>query len=252
MMMLEMRSFSPYDAPLVLVVEDDRNQADAIQDALINQGLRAITCFTTDDAYRLSIQHRPEFFVLDLNIQDDEDGFSLCDDLRKITLAPIMILTGRESINQDVLTAAELKANHYLNKAQASPEVVALFARQQLVALGKMVIKRLRLGDLQLNITDKRASYGNASIPLTPMITNVLACLMEPPAELKSVENIARKVYGVLDESAVISVRQHMVRLRPKLQGLHAGIEIVTKRTRGYQILIDNQVPETFGEQDAD
>jgi two-component system response regulator MtrA len=227
--------------PLALIVDDEIDQANAIEHALERLDIRSIKCLTVDDAYTQTISSRPDVIVLDINLQTEGDGFDLLSDLRKVTLAPVIILTGRRTQEQDIQASVEGEATTYLNKMTATPDVVAGFVRQQLQAVGKLAADHLRLGELNLDVSLRQAAFRGNSIGLTPMLVGLLGCLMEPPGGWKPAESIAIKLYNDDDDTAVVSVRQHVNRLRAELGKLSTAIEVRSQRGKGYCLHVDGE-----------
>jgi DNA-binding response OmpR family regulator len=237
--------------PLALIIDDEIEQARAIEEALGRLDIRSLLCHTVDDGYTQAISARPDVIILDVNLQVEGDGFDLLKDLRKITLAPVIILTGRRTQEQDIQTSVEGEATTYLNKMSATPEVVAGFVRQQLQAAGKLEADQLRLGELSLDVSLQQARFRGASIGLTPMLVGLLGCLMEPPGGWKPAEGIALKLYNDDDDTAVVSVRQHVNRLRAELGKLSGAIEVKSQRGRGYCLHVEGEPLTTEGEAQA-
>jgi hypothetical protein len=65
------------------------------------------------------------------------------------------------------------------------------------------------------------------------MLVGLLGCLMEPPGGWKPAEGIAFKLYNDEDDTVVVSVCQHVNRLRAELGKLSPAIEVQSRRGRG-------------------
>jgi len=237
-----------HSKPLVLIVEDDLLQAQALASALIRRDMGIRICTNAGSAYRLVVQQSPDLIVLDINLQRDGDGFKLLEKIRAISRAPVIILTGRRLDPQDVARAAAGKATTYLHKLLAPPEVVAGFVQEQLVSLGKVWVNTLRLGELCLDVATQKVTYNESQLTLTPMLARVLICLMEAPGGRKKSDWIARRIYNADDEYAVISVRTHVNRLRTRLEKLSPEISISGRRNYGYGVCANGVLLTTDAE----
>ncbi len=240
--------------PLVLVVEDEETQSGPLSEAIQREGIRCSVCRSAVDGYRQAVRLRPDMFVIDVNLEHEGAGFDLVGQIRQLTLAPILILTGRSTSQDDARLAVERSATAYLHKMNAQPSVVAGFIRQQLITMGKMAPARIRLGELTLDVDARRISLAERQADLSPMLVELCACLMEPPGGRKPAEALARRLYRDDDESAIISIRTHMNRLRSVLLELSPRLTISGRRNYGYCFILDGQMLQgdfTDGMEDA-
>lgn len=226
-------------APLVLVVEDDETQSALLSEAVRREGIRCRVCSTPGEGYRLAVLLRPDMFIIDVNLEVEGDGFDLVDQIREMTLAPILILSGRATRKDDVRMSVERRATAYLNKTSAPPAVAARYVREQLISLGKIASPRMRLGKLVLDVKERKLFFEGRQAALTPILAELTACLMVPPGGRKPSEFLARKLYNDDSESAVISIRTHITRLRTLLGELSPALEISGRRNFGYCFLHD-------------
>jgi len=233
--------------PLVLVVEDEETQSMPLKEAIQRAGMRCRTCSTAAEGYTLAIRLRPDMFVIDINLQEEGEGFDLVEQIRQVTLAPVLILTGRAAQKDDAKLAVERKATSYLNKTTAPPNVVASFVKQQLVTNGKMKPNRVRLGELVLDGESRNLYFEGRHMVLTPILAEICTCLMEPPGGRKPSEMIARRIYNDDSHSAVIAVRTHINRLRRNLEKMSPRLSVVGQRNRGYCFLLDGEPLKSSG-----
>ena len=86
------------DAQVVLIIDDDVDQADVLAHRLQSQGFQTLTSTRGQSGLRLAQNERPNLIVLELRLPDT-DGFSVCralaDDNRTCDI-PVMILSGIE------------------------------------------------------------------------------------------------------------------------------------------------------------
>jgi PAS domain S-box-containing protein len=81
-----------FDAPSILVVEDDLDLARVMNAALQSHGIRTLHAVTGSEAVQLCRQHEPSLIVLDL-VLPDMDGFAVVSALREsATLGRIPLL----------------------------------------------------------------------------------------------------------------------------------------------------------------
>ncbi|NKB55728.1 MAG: response regulator [Alphaproteobacteria bacterium] len=106
----------------ILVVEDDLGFADFLVDYLKKNGHQAESVGDAVSMFRKIDENNYGCFVVDLGLPD-EDGIVVVRKLRARTDAPIIVLTGREGID-DKLACFELGADDYVTKPVDPREMV--------------------------------------------------------------------------------------------------------------------------------
>jgi DNA-binding response OmpR family regulator len=116
-----------FDGAWVLVIEDDRDQADLCADVCAGAGLNAMTVGTGLQGYWKARYLQPAVIILDL-VLPDSDGWEICRRLKtdnKTTGIPIVILTARDDTNGASL-AMEAGCAAYVKKPCPPPDLVAV------------------------------------------------------------------------------------------------------------------------------
>ncbi|WP_336976676.1 response regulator transcription factor [Brevundimonas nasdae] len=110
-------------APVLLVVDDDREIRNLLSDHLEQHGFRTVK--TADGrAMKAALEAGPvDLVVLDLNLPD-EDGLSLCRGIRAASKTPVIILTARGD-PIDRIVGLEMGADDYMAKPFEPRELVA-------------------------------------------------------------------------------------------------------------------------------
>jgi DNA-binding response OmpR family regulator len=107
----------------------------------------------------------------------------------------VLILQDDFSSGRGVEEAASAGAVACLSKAEVLPRAAAGFAVAQLAALGRTTSRFRRSGDTLLDVHGRTLRVGARKVPLTRMQADILAVLLEPPAdEWKRISVIARRV----------------------------------------------------------
>jgi DNA-binding response OmpR family regulator len=87
-----------HDTRRILIVDDDRDQADALAYALRKQGFEILLAHTTQAGRVAAELHLPNLIILDIRLPDG-DGLTLCQQLADgpaTCQIPVIILTGME------------------------------------------------------------------------------------------------------------------------------------------------------------
>lgn len=110
-------------APVLLVVDDDREIRNLLSDHLEQHGFRTVKA-ADGRAMKAALEAGPvDLAVLDLNLPD-EDGLSLCRGIRAASKTPVIILTARGD-PIDRIVGLEMGADDYMAKPFEPRELVA-------------------------------------------------------------------------------------------------------------------------------
>lgn len=108
---------------LLLIVEDDPSLREVTRLGLEGEGYRVVTAADGPSGLAAFAEHNPDLVLLDIMLPG-LDGFAVCRELRKHSLAPIIMLTARSS-TVDVVVGLESGADDYVTKPFEFPELVA-------------------------------------------------------------------------------------------------------------------------------
>ncbi len=123
------------NAPLLLIVEDNRDVADYIA-SCIEPGYQIMFAHNGNEGIEKAVKYVPDIIITDL-MMPGKDGFELCNTLKDDTTTshiPIIMLTAR-SLEQDKLNGYSAGADAYLIKPFSKKELLVRI--QQLTELRK-------------------------------------------------------------------------------------------------------------------
>lgn len=223
----------------ILIVEDDRFLAGALERLLAGQGFTPVLAHTAGEGARSAKDSPPDLILLDLNLPD-EDGVHLCRRLRQFLTAPILMLTSRTDAIDKVL-GLESGADDYLTKPFESHELVArvrahLRRATQYAVSQSVGPKHLRqVGNVTLDLGSRTASVADEELSLTETEFQILDYLMANCQRALSREQIFEKVWGYDIEFSSNTLEVLVYRLRQKLSRARATCQITTLRGFGYR-----------------
>jgi DNA-binding response OmpR family regulator len=223
--------------PHLLIVDDEKNLADALATTLKRAGYD-ITVVYEGEAALEALQRTPRIDVvlLDVNLGDPVlSGFVLCRRIRKLPQPPLIImLTVRDSI-PDVVDGLEC-ANDYITKP-FDPAI--LIARIEAALRTRRDARRkLLIVDARLRIdSQKRKVYRDEiKIPLTTREYNLLYFLASHPGQPFGRQKLLDAVWGPDFVGLDRTVDKHIVALRQKLEADPGDPQyILTVHDFGYQ-----------------
>ena len=212
----------------VLVIEDERNLADAIVHILEGDSYHAEAFYDGRSGLRAALSGTYDAIVLDVMLPG-MDGTELVHELRRQGIAvPVLMLTARTS-TEDKVRGLDAGADDYMTKPFEAPELLA-----RLRALTR------RRGDVTLDLTTHDLTCADSSVHLSGKEFEVMRILMGSSARVVSKQDLLARVWGDTDASEN-SVEAYISFLRKKLAHIGSGVQITTLRMLGYRL-------EVFGE----
>ncbi|MBN1174251.1 MAG: response regulator transcription factor [Micromonosporaceae bacterium] len=199
----------------VLVIEDERDLADAIGRGLRRQGMAVDVTYDGRDGHEMAMVTRYDVIVLDRDLPGIH-GDDICADLvASGALTRVLMLTASGSV-ADRVEGLSLGADDYLPKPFAFDELVA-----RVQALGRRATPAappvLFAGDLVLDQARREASRSGRPLDLTRKEFGVLAELMKANGAVVSAEELLERVWDANADPFTTTVRVTMMTLRRKL-----------------------------------
>ena len=107
----------------ILVVDDDPALAEMLQLVLVKEGFSTVWVGHGNDVMDVFRERKPSLVLLDLMLPG-RDGIQICQDIRRESGVPIIMLTAR-SDTPDVVRGLGAGADDYVSKPFRSAELVA-------------------------------------------------------------------------------------------------------------------------------
>lgn len=220
----------------LLLVEDEQKLANALSRGL---GLEGYTVDVIGDGKkaltRISL-HRSDYdlIILDLMLPG-MDGYEICKQVREMNITiPILILTARNETDTKVqlLTSG---ADDYLVKPFSFAELVARI-RALMRRPNESLPETLKVGDLELNPSERRVMREGKEIPLTLKEFGLLEFFMRHPNQVVNREDLLNHLwdFNYVGFSNVVDV--HVKNLRRKLDEGNSKSVLETIRGIGYRL----------------
>ncbi|MCO5120601.1 MAG: heavy metal response regulator transcription factor [Burkholderiaceae bacterium] len=224
----------------ILVVEDDPKQADYLRKGLMEAGGHTVdVAHRGDDGLHLATVERYDLFVLDVMLPV-LDGFGVLAGLRRVSDAPVLMLTARDRV-EDRVHGLQSGADDYLVKPFAFSELLARVQALLRRSGGRRDDdgSRLHLADLELDPRRRRAYRSGRQITLTAQEYSLLALLLQRQGEVLSRNELAEQLWGVSFDSDTNVVEVAIRRLRLKLE--HPSEEKLLHTIRGMGYVLERR-----------
>ena len=223
----------------VLIVDDELHIRRLLRTTLDRAGYRVAEAATAREALlRLPVE-RPELVLLDLGLPD-RDGLELVPLLRAASDGDvgIIVISAREATD-DKVAALDLGADDFVGKP---------FDTDELLARLRVAMRRrspgdgvnagpVRLGEIEIDLSERRVTRGSAEIRLTPKEYSLLAELARHPGRILTHAQLLRAVWGPAHEHNVEYLRVAVRGLRGKLEPDPAApLFVVNEPGVGYRL----------------
>ncbi|QNG29403.1 response regulator transcription factor RpaB [Synechococcus sp. LTW-R] len=237
----------------ILVVDDEASIRRILETRLSMIGYTVVTACDGQEALEAFRNSPPDLVVLDV-MMPKLDGYGVCQELRKESDVPIVMLTALGDV-ADRITGLELGADDY---------VVKPFSPKELEARIRCVLRRIgkegaagipnsgliQINDIRIDTNKRQVFRGDERIRLTGMEFSLLELLVGRSGEPFSRGEILKEVWGYTPERHVDTrvVDVHISRLRSKLEDDPANPELIlTARGTGYlfQRIVEAVAPES-------
>jgi len=215
----------------VLVIEDDRELAEAIGVGLRRERMAVDLAFDGEAGLERALVYGYDVILLDRDLPRTP-GDDVCTQLVEHGCrSRVLMLTAAATI-EDRVDGLHLGADDYLPKPFAFAELVAriraLFRRAQ-----PAMPPVLERGGLRLDPARRAASRGGKALELGPKEFGALELLLAAQGRVVSAEELLERVWDEMADPFTTSVKVTISRLRRKLGGPPV-IETVTQA--GYRI----------------
>lgn len=218
----------------ILVVEDERDLADALARGLGRQGYAVDVAFDGEEALRAAEVNEYDLLVLDLNLPK-VDGMEVCRRVRAAgSSVGILMLTARTGLG-DRVEGLDQGADDYLVKPFHFPELLARI-RAILRREGEQRRIILRVGELVLDPNAHRVSFRDSLATLTAKEFGILEYLMRHAGCVVSQEDLLEHVWSEDANLFTQSIKVHINNLRRKLAAAGGEGLISTIKGKGYMI----------------
>jgi DNA-binding response OmpR family regulator len=199
----------------VLVIEDERNLADAITRGLRREGMAVDVAYDGKTGHEMVFVTRYDVLVLDRDLPE-VTGDEICADLVAAgLLTRVLMLTASGSV-ADRVEGLGLGADDYLSKPFAFDELVA-----RIRALGRRATPAappvLAVADLVLDQARRSVTRAGRPLDLTRKEFGILEELIKARGGVVSSEELLERVWDANADPFTTTVRVTVMTLRKKL-----------------------------------
>jgi len=220
----------------VLVVEDQRKIANAVEKALVRAGADVVIAADGETGLQLALEEPFDALVLDIMLPR-RDGLEVLRELRSAhRTTPVLLLSARGGV-EDRIRGLDIGADDYLPKPFVLAEVVA-----RVRALARRGVPldstKLQVADLSLDLLRREVRRGDTRLELSPRELRLLEYLVRAQGRVCTRGELHEHVWdyraGYDPGSNVVQVA--VMRLREKVDESFSPKLIHTVFAEGYAI----------------
>jgi two-component system, OmpR family, KDP operon response regulator KdpE len=204
--------------PRILLVDDEVAIQRAVAPLLRSRGYAVEVVGTGKEAVDAVVDRSPDLIVLDLGLPDLE-GTEVCRRIRKVSKAPIVVLSARGG-EADKVAALDIGADDYVTKPFGAEELVARIrvALRRLEDRDGPDVERIAVADLIIDFNRHRVIRDDDEIRLTPKEFELLALLARNVDRVLTHRTILKSIWGAnaVDQSEHLWVL--VAQLRKKIE----------------------------------
>jgi two-component system alkaline phosphatase synthesis response regulator PhoP len=201
----------------VLIVEDERGIAMALEDDLTLEGYRVAVIGDGAEAVRRARTEPFDVILLDVMLPG-KDGFEVCRELRRNGIrTPILMLTARAQEAEKVL-GLEAGADDYVTKPFGVRELRARIAALLRRSGGGSTPRVVRVGDVDVDFDRGEIRRGDQATQLTPLEFKLLQVFVRAKGRILTRDQLISEAWGPETFVTDRVVDNHIGSLRRKLE----------------------------------
>jgi two-component system, OmpR family, alkaline phosphatase synthesis response regulator PhoP len=221
--------------PNILIVEDDLAVRDIVQIALEREGMSVEAVGDGESALkRFRSAGAFDLVVLDIMLPGI-DGISLCQELRKSSDVPVVMLTARDG-ERSVVLGLEVGADDYITKPISPLEVVSRVRAHLRRRRMNAPDQRLAFPGLVIDLLRRQVWVGENRVDLTAAEFEVLSSLAAHPGWVYSRQQIMQQLWDGEFYGELRTADVHVRNIRRKIETDPSKPRyILTVRGMGYK-----------------
>jgi two-component system, OmpR family, alkaline phosphatase synthesis response regulator PhoP len=221
--------------PNILIVEDDLAVRDIVQIALEREGMSVEAVGDGESALkRFRSAGTFDLVLLDIMLPGI-DGISLCQELRKSSDVPVVMLTARDG-ERSVVLGLEVGADDYITKPISPLEVVSRVRAHLRRRRMNAPDQRLAFPGLVIDLLRRQVWVGENRVDLTAAEFEVLSSLAAHPGWVYSRQQIMEQLWDGEFYGELRTADVHVRNIRRKIEtDPRKPRYILTVRGMGYK-----------------
>jgi len=226
-------------SPRILVVEDDRAIATALEDDLRLEGYDVEVVGDGPAAIERASRSRFELMLLDVMLPG-KDGFDVCRELKRRGVDTIILLLTARGSESDKVLGLDLGADDYVTKPYSPKELrarIRVLLRRNVQARPEVV----SFGDCEVDFTRGELRRGGKAVAVTPLEFKLLTLFVTRPGRVLTRRILIDEAWGRDTAITERVVDNQIANLRKKIEPSPAEPRFLKSvRGIGYRFDLDD------------
>jgi len=205
----------------ILVVDDAPAFVNLVEQVLTQKGYEVLKASNGQESLKVFFDQRPDLVLLDIEMPK-MDGWQTCSRIRDVSDVPIVMLTGKQKSEADIVRGLDYGADDYLIKPVGKKELVArvraVLRRAELPS--SVDTKRITYSDdfLTADIAERKVIVNGERVRLTPTEFRMFSLLVGNAGRVLTHKQLLEKVWGWEYVDDLDHLRIYIWHLRQKLE----------------------------------
>ena len=210
----------------ILIIDDDLDFIQILTIKFHLDGYEVFSATSGWDGIKLAYETHPDIILLDI-MMPETDGFDTCQNLRRITNTPIMILTSRSAVSDEIRGLYQ-GADDFLTKPFShevlEAHIQALLRRSRAPKQSSAKTNQYSDDVLRIDLESQYIVALDKKKKMTPTERDILTILLNSMDRSATYQELAMRFWGRYDQSTKESLAVHITSLRKKIHALCKGI----------------------------
>jgi len=205
----------------ILIVDDEPAFVNLVDQIFTHKGYEVLKASNGQEALRVFFDHRPNVVLLDA-VMPKMDGWQTCSRIRELSDVPIIMLTGKQKSEEDIVRGLDYGADDYIIKPVGNRELVArvqtVLRRAELPS--SLDPKRITYSDdfLTVDVAERKVFVNGQRVKLTPTEFRLLSLLVGNSGHVFTHKQLLEKVWGWEYVDDLDHLRIYIWHLRHKIE----------------------------------
>ncbi len=206
----------------ILVIDDDPVFLRLVEQVLTQKGYEVLKAGSGQEGLRVLFAHKPDIVLLDV-VMPGIDGWQTCSRIRDVSDIPIIMLTGKQTAEDDIVRGLDYGADDYLLKPVGNRELAArvrAVLRRAELPPSPEAKREITYGDgfLTVDVAERKVIVNGKQVKLTPREFRLFALLVENAGRILTHKQLLEKVWGWEYTDDLDYVRIYISHLRQKIE----------------------------------
>ncbi len=218
----------------ILIVEDEKNLANALVQILKEQKWQAAAVYDGNEGCEIACSMPFDIIILDVMLPG-MNGNEIVRILRQKKIeTPVLMLSALSDV-PDKVTGLTSGADDYMAKPFSPDELIARI-RALTRRRGEIILNQLEYEDLILDLDQNELKCKDRKVHLSYKEFEIMHLFMMHPSILFSKEELINQVWGSDSEAIDNNVEVYISFLRKKLSFLKSRVSVKAVRRVGYRL----------------